>query len=488
MDRWTLLAVALYSGIMVCLAWIGAKRTKSFRDFTIAGARYGGLIIGLSVMSSRLSGSAFMGVPGLAYKFGWSGFWIWVGAILASGLSVILVARKTRVFSQLMGSYTVPDLLGDRFESNSVRTLLTSILAISLVPVMMAQFKAAGLLIQGVAGIPYWLGVTISCVLVILYLGAGGQHAQILTDAAQAIFMVLVCLLVVPRGLSLVGGLAQLNSALAAENPVLMDAFNPQYFSFAVSIGTVLFFILNLTVQAYTANRWFSLKDVSQIKVVLLSFLVTYAVATIMTTSGLIGRVLLGPSVVADNVVIALAQRILHPGLAAFVLVGLTAAIMSTVDALLISVSHSVSNDIYRKVYVPIRGGDPDSPDIERTALRLGRVAVVVFGALSAFLAIVRPPQFLSLILYSGVAVYTSAAFVPYLAALYWKRSTAAGAVWSMIVGFVVSIICLFPWKMTPFESTVVGVVTSTIVMVVVSLRTAPPSRALVEKLFSHSQ
>jgi len=481
---WAIAAVVVYGGFMICLAWIGARRTKSFRDFTIAGAKYGGLIIGLSVMSSRLSGSAYMGVPALAYKFGWSGFWIWVGAILASGLSAILVAKKTRIFSEKLGSYTVPDLLGDRFQSHGVRGILAAILIISLVPVMMAQFKAAGILLEAVAGLPYWLGVVISCALVMLYLGTGGQHAQILTDAAQAILMVLICLLIVPRGLSLVGGVGQLNTALAAEDPVLLSAFNPSYFSMAVSIGTICFFILNLTVQAYTANRWFSLRNVSQIRVVLLSFLVTYAIATIMSMSGLIGRVLLGSSVQPDKVVIQLAQNILHPGIAAFILVGLTAAIMSTVDALLISVSHSVANDIYRKILVPFTGKNPESADVERTALILGRTAVVVFGVLAAYLAISNPPQFLSLVLYSGVAVYTSAAFVPYMAALYWKRGTGAGAVAGMIAGFITSIICLFPLGMTPFITTVVGILVSAVVMVAVSLYTEPPSRSFVDNLF----
>jgi sodium/pantothenate symporter len=130
-------------------------------------------------------------------------------------------------------------------------------------------------------------------------------------------------------------------------------------------------------------------------------------------------------------------MEVLPPWLAGIVLAAPMAAIMSTVDSLLLIVSSSIVKDIYLN-YV-----SPDAPEKKIRQMSLGVTGIV--GILVFFMAI-SPPDFLitlNLFAFGGL----EAAFIwPVVLGLYWKKGNAYGALGSILVGGLSYIVIVTFW------------------------------------------
>ena len=173
------------------------------------------------------------------------------------------------------------------------------------------------------------------------------------------------------------------------------------------------------------------------------------------------------------------------PWLAGLLVAAPFAAVMSTMDSFLLMISSAVVRDIYQ------RNINPQAT--EKQIKRLTYLATITVGVV-AVLAAANPPQFLQdLIVFTGSGLSTSF-LVPVGLAMYWRRYNSAGAIASMLSGFV-SLVTLYTLgylqygRMTAFEPGgfhpfLVGVATSLVVGVAVTLMTAPPDPQLVKKFF----
>jgi sodium/proline symporter len=152
-------------------------------------------------------------------------------------------------------------------------------------------------------------------------------------------------------------------------------------------------------------------------------------------------------------------------------LVVVLAAIMSTVDSLLILASSAVVRDVIQKIF--------DPPWTERTLSRWGKAVTVVIGVAALGLALpeVRVIFWFVLFAWSGLA----SAFTPVvLCSLYWKGTTRAGAVAGMIGGFVGAVgwVLLFKEHFYDLYEMIPGFALGFAATVAVSLVTRPPEGA----------
>ena len=146
---------------------------------------------------------------------------------------------------------------------------------------------------------------------------------------------------------------------------------------------------------------------------------------------GMAGRVIF-PGLADPETVLPELSAALFPALfTGIFLVVVLAAIMSTVDSLLILASSAIVRDLWQKVF------DPDAP--ERRLTFMGKGVTVLIGGLGLVVALTEPRMIFYFVLFawSGIA----AAFTPVvLCSLFWKRTTRAGAIAGMVGGFVVTI------------------------------------------------
>ncbi|MBT8077202.1 MAG: hypothetical protein KJO31_01440, partial [Gammaproteobacteria bacterium] len=155
--------------------------------------------------------------------------------------------------------------------------------------------------------------------------------------------------------------------------------------------------------------------------------------------------------------------ELLPAGLAGVVIAAYIAAVMSSADSCLIGPVAIFTNDIYRKYY------NADAADRELVAV--ARVATLVMGALAIATAWLIP-NVLDLILYA----YTFGAagiFFPMLGLLFWRRTTARGAFWSMLAGGGSALMWVALGEPWGFSASYAGWVVGLPTLVIVSLTTA---------------
>jgi sodium/proline symporter len=165
-------------------------------------------------------------------------------------------------------------------------------------------------------------------------------------------------------------------------------------------------------------------------------------------------------------------------------LCGILAAIMSTADSQLLVTASAVSEDMYK--------GAIKKDASEKSALNVGRIAVIVV-AIIAFLIALNPDSSIMSLVADAWAGFGSAFGPVILLALYWKRSTLAGAISGMATGALTVIVWDYIplvngetlYKATGLYSLVLGFALAMLVNVVVSLISKKPSKEIVKEFES---
>jgi len=150
------------------------------------------------------------------------------------------------------------------------------------------------------------------------------------------------------------------------------------------------------------------------------------------------------------------------------------AAIMSTVDSLLILASSAVVRDVVQNIFGPDWS--------ERRLSVLGKAVTVVLGFAGLYFALTEARMIFYFVLFawSGIA----SAFTPVvLCSLFWKRTTRAGAIAGMVAGFLTAVfwVVLFKERFYDLYEMIPGFAAGFLVTVAVSLMTKPPEGAAEE-------
>ena len=149
------------------------------------------------------------------------------------------------------------------------------------------------------------------------------------------------------------------------------------------------------------------------------------------------------------------------------------AAIISTVDSLLILLSSAVIRDVYQKILNPFAS--------QKRIVFLGKLMTVVVGLAAFWFSLSESRLIFWFVLFAWSGV--GCAFCPVIIlSLFWKRTTRAGAIAGMCSGFLITIIwAIFFKESTNLYEMVPGFLGAILVTVAVSLFTAPPEKAAFE-------
>ncbi|TVM33309.1 sodium:solute symporter family protein [Oceanidesulfovibrio marinus] len=180
--------------LLYCLVFIGMgvyeyARRKNFEEFAVAGRRYGGAVISISIVASCIGASATIGMTGLAYSVGTPAFW-WLGSG-GVGLLILGVFLAKKVRSS--GAYTLPDM-AEKYISPSARRLMALIIIPAWSSILAAQFIAAAKTSASLSGMEFQTALFVCALFIIGYTVLGGQNSILKSDAVQ-FAMVIVGLL-----------------------------------------------------------------------------------------------------------------------------------------------------------------------------------------------------------------------------------------------------------------------------------------------------
>ena len=107
--------VVVYMAAVLAIGAWAATRTRSARDFFVAGQRLGLVVTAMAAMSAAFSGFVFIGGPGLTYRMGIASLWIVLPISFTGGLLCWVVARKLRALAEIREIFTVPDAISGEY-------------------------------------------------------------------------------------------------------------------------------------------------------------------------------------------------------------------------------------------------------------------------------------------------------------------------------------------------------------------------------------
>ena len=189
-QTWTWLLVgitfALYFGIAI---WARAGSTK---EFYVAGGGVSPLANGMATAADWMSAASFISMAGIisfagydgsVYLMGWTGGYV---------LLALLLAPYLRKF----GKFTVPDFIGDRYYSNTARTVAVICALIVSFTYVAGQMRGVGIVFSQFLQVDIVYGVLIGMTVVLVFALLGGMKGITYTQVAQ--YCVLIFAFMVP--------------------------------------------------------------------------------------------------------------------------------------------------------------------------------------------------------------------------------------------------------------------------------------------------
>ena len=169
--------IALYAAIGLCA---GAHET---RDYFACGRRVPAFFNGLVLGVASLGGAGFLALTGTLFIIGFDALSLSIGWYAGLVFMGVLFAPFVRKF----GAYTLPTLLGRRFESRTVRVVAAAVLSVPILLLLTAEARLAGYAAAWLLGQSERLMAAIIVCCVTLVVFAGGMRSLTWSSVAQAI-------------------------------------------------------------------------------------------------------------------------------------------------------------------------------------------------------------------------------------------------------------------------------------------------------------
>lgn len=495
MNWGVLIPVIIY---LILVFWVGFYSTRYLKgpssflhEYFLGSRELGGFFLAMTMVATYASASSFIGGVGAAYTNGLGWVLLSMTQLVTGYFTLSILGKKFAIMARKINAATITDFLRERYQSKWVVILSAISIVIFMFSSMAAQWVGGGRLIQTMVGIPYIPALFIFAVCVLVYVIIGGFRAVVIADSIQGVVMLIGTVVILIGTIIAGGGLPHIFSQLTAENPNLVTPYgadhslSPVYVSsFWILVGVGVVGLPQISVRAMSYRN-----SKAMHRAIIIG---TFVVGFIMfgfTLTGVLARVVIPGVKVGDEVMPLLTLKILPSWLAGITLAAPMAAIMSTVNALLLVISSSIVKDLFINYIKPHATNE--------SVKKLSFAVTTVIGILVFFMAI-HPPKllvWLNLFAFGGL----EAAFIwPIVMGLYWKSGNGYGAFASIVTGVVSYIVFNLKipgffdgTKLNPFglHPVIVPVVLSFVAYVLFSLlarrRTAVQQTKIISKFWS---
>jgi len=416
--------------------WFGSSFYKWIQnpdDFYVAGRRLTPFILAATLTATNISLYSFVGVSGTAYKHGISIIWqTWTGnmALVMAGLFILPIMRRLRI-------RTIPELLELRY--NGVVRFLVSVLwvfrlAFWLGVVLYAGVSAAQQ-ITGIESFTFW--VFLFAIIIIIYTMLGGMWSIVFTDALQFLLMMLGVLIILPLSMYAVGWWPGLVEKIQPGHLDLITQSGKYNWKFVVAIWFLG--IQWACLDQGLLQRTFSARSTKVVvKGMVWSGIITTPFAFLWVMPGLVASILYPglekPEFAVPMIIVQLVPMVVL----GFIVCGLLASQMSTIDSNLGSAATLFSNDIFSR-FLKRKAS-------HKEVIRVIRITTIVTGIIMVAVSYLVPylggtvDAYLTIISIMDMPLFVIA--VVY--GLFWRRATWQGAVSGYLGGAIFGAILRF--------------------------------------------
>lgn len=464
MDKSTFIIVllAIYVVAIIGIGLWNSKSTTS-EDYFLASRNLPSWLLAITFIASWWGGGSAIDLVDHAFNNGLNSFWIYGVPVLIATALMFLFSKGIRN----IGTISQPELMAQRY-NGPVALLLTLFIILFMVIAATVQVIVIGRFFHAFFDIGYAYGAVLGTAIVLTYSLFGGFKGVVLTDFLQFVFFLFTGIFLFYLTYSQSGGLELVKAKADAVGKAGYTSFfsgASDHLAYVITFGTSWMIQANIWQRISAAKNGRAAK-----KMMFISFLVFIPLYLMVTFTGMFSLALYD-QVPEMGIVPGLINRLKSPVLSGILFVGLCSAIMSSMDSLINTGALSLTVDIYQKHLHP--------QATPKTAVLVARIATFIIGFIALFLAI----KIQSVLTISWIAsdFLTSGAFVPLVMGFLWARGTAVAAMVSMIFGLLFSSYNLLvalgvdlpvAWEIASAKQAIIGVSTSFILYVGVSLMT----------------
>lgn len=439
--QWLIFGV--YMAVILAVALITRRKSTSVEGFMFANKGVGGWLSAFAYGATYFSAVVFVGYAGkFGWNFGLSAVWIGIGNMIIGTLAAWLVlANRTKVMTAKLGARTMPEFFEKRYESKYIKLFAALTIFVFLLPYSASVYQGMGYIFEAALGIDSMWCILILAALTAAYLFLGGYFATTITDFIQGLIMIVGIVITVFMLLDLpqmnwgegLGALFADPDLTLIPNPVTPEGgtfLDNQLFNIIILVCLTSFGMWGMP---QSIHKFYAIKDKAAIRkgaVISTIFSAIVGCGAYFMGSMITRFVSEVPDGNFDRLVPTMLVENLPSALLGLIIVLLFSASMSTLAALSLSSSSTVTVDFY-KGYV--RKTAPES-----NLNILIRVLCLVFVAVSAVLAIVEIDAIVSMMSLSWGAI--AGCFMgPYVYGLYSKKANKAGAYASIIFSLLLT-------------------------------------------------
>ncbi len=442
MDYWIpIVVIVVYLTLVTAVGMALSRRTRSSRDWAVAGGGMSLLMVAVGIAGTRIGGAGTYGVAGNVMNGDpgggvWNMWWYAISTFLA----MALVGGLFAVAYRRLKLQTVGEIFTLRFGSKRCQVLTSLCVQTEYLIVNVIEAYVIGIILTAVTGMPMYITVAIAAAVLVSYISAGGLWGSAVTNLIHCVTILVGLGLVGYLGIGHLGGWEVIKERIdthLAEG----GRDGPAWWSFTGASGFAVFgLVFSTAIHTPAASIYtnFATSARSE-KAILPAFLLAGLIASVMPLlAGLVGLE-------------TLAARGLDSGLGGYknlttlpteinvwvgglALAAILAAVISSGGPILLS-----SSTLFVRDWLPFTKGFSSAQN-----LRAYRITTVIYGAFAAILAYLwsiadSPVTILDILLFGFAVVVPPAIAIGYV--IYYRKTTEAGAYRGMLVGYAGGVI-----------------------------------------------
>ena len=468
---------AIYSIVILIIAFIGKYITKNLSDYILAGRRLSGPVAALGAGASDMSSWLTMALPGLIYMYGLSNIWMPIALFIGQWSNWIFVAKRLRIYTEISNnSLTLPSYFYHRFQDHKkILRLVTGITCIIFFTCYAAAgFMSGAVVLQIIFGLEYVPALIISSTAIILYTSIGGFLAVNWIDFFQGSLMFIALLIVPIVTIDHLGGIEIATMLTKKVYPQHLQMWNNVP---GLTLISCVAWGLGYFGQPHINIRFMAIRSINELPTarrICMSWMLLSLLGAIAT--GFFGVAFYGEQTLRlpETVFITLSKQLFNPWMTGVLLSAVLASIMSTVSAQILITTSIIIEDLYhpwKKIVT------------DQKYLFFSKLIMIFISIVAIFIA-TNPKTILHAVAFAWSGL--GAAFGPTIVcSLYWRRMNLPAAIFGVVVGML-AVIIIQPFlrhpDLMPGFVILPGFLLSTIVIFIVGNLTAKPPQKILDK------
>ncbi len=416
----------IYLATTLAIGFWSSKKVTNAKSYYTGDRAASAIVTGFSYSATQLSSGSTIGMPSIIYKQGYSYMGTPMSAAAAPWFTFLLTGERIRKISERVDAIDYTDLFRVRF-GDRAKVLYQFLIIVFAIPMIISQFVAAGASLNSLIGIPYITALPMIAAIITIYTMSGGMNSVALTDLIQGLIMIIGFGALSGILLSDVGGFTAMHTAIAAIDPAKLLLTGKANATWVICC-ILTWSIMMVGGSSSSVVRFLIPKDLNALRNSL-GYSVFFNIFILITCSivGLCGISLLPNLKSSDSLVPTLIGNYMHPVLGGILISAVLAAIMSSVDSILLLCS-AAAEGMYTN-YIN-KGATP------KQQLKIGRI-ITLGVAVVALLMSFKPFTAIQWLVAFSFNTWAAAFTVPVLFALWSPNTSKAAGFWAMLAGTI---------------------------------------------------